>query len=212
MFKRSIQIKAKKYNNLCRYKSKQYGINEELAIRKGENGNMAIRKIRGEGEEILSKKSREVELESIKEEKIQELIDDMLETMYKANGVGLAAVQVGILKQIVVIDVDEECNNPIVLINPKIVKEKGTQEVEEGCLSFPNKFAKVVRPAEVVVEALDRNGNKIKIKAKELLAQAISHEYDHLNGIVFVDKIVPGTLEVVKPNDRVSNQNMKKKE
>lgn len=173
---------------------------------------MAIRKIRGEGEEILSKKSREVELESIKEEKIQELIDDMLETMYKANGVGLAAVQVGILKQIVVIDVDEECNNPIVLINPKIVKEKGTQEVEEGCLSFPNKFAKVVRPAEVVVEALDRNGNKIKIKAKELLAQAINHEYDHLNGIVFVDKIVPGTLEVVKPNDSVSNQNMKKKE
>lgn len=164
---------------------------------------MAIRKIRGEGDEILSKKSREVE--NIQDEKIQELIDDMLQTMYKANGVGLAAVQVGILKQIVVIDVSEECNEPIVLINPKITKEKGTQEVEEGCLSFPNKFAKVIRPAEVVVEALDREGKKIKIKAKELLAQAISHELDHLNGIVFVDKIVPGTLEVVTPNDDVDN-------
>lgn len=170
---------------------------------------MAIRKIREEGDEILSKKSREVE--NIKDEKIQELIDDMLETMYKANGVGLAAVQVGILKQVVVIDVDEDCNNPIVLINPKIVKEKGTQEVEEGCLSFPNKFAKVIRPAEVIVEALDRDGNKIKIKAKELLAQAISHEYDHLNGIVFVDKILPGTLEVVKPSDNNSSKNLKNK-
>ena len=162
---------------------------------------MAIRKIREEGDEILSKKSREVEIEDIKDDKIQELIDDMLETMYKANGVGLAAVQVGILKQIVVIDVEEDCSNPIVLINPKIIKEKGTQEVEEGCLIFPNKFAKVVRPAEVVVEALNREGKQIKIKAKELLAQAISHELDHLKGIVFVNKIIPGTLEIVKPND-----------
>lgn len=171
---------------------------------------MAIRTIREEGDEILSKKSRELDNDTIKDPKIQELIDDMLETMYKANGVGLAAVQVGILKQIVVIDVEEDCSNPIVLINPKIIKEKGTQEVEEGCLSFPNKFAKVERPAEVIVEALDRDGKKIKIKAKELLAQAISHELDHLNGIVFVDKIIPGTLEVVKPNDNVANKNSKK--
>ncbi|MCI8655173.1 MAG: peptide deformylase [Clostridia bacterium] len=170
---------------------------------------MAIRTIRGEGDEILSKKSREVDISNIKDEKIQELIDDMLETMYKANGVGLAAVQVGILKQIVVIDVEEDCSNPIVLINPKIIKEKGAQEVEEGCLSFPNKFAKVVRPAEVIVEALDRDGKKIKMKAKELLAQAISHELDHLNGIVFVDKIIPGTLEVVKPSDNTKNKNSK---
>lgn len=160
---------------------------------------MAIRNIRQEGDEILSKKSREVE--DIKDEKIQALIDDMLDTMYKANGVGLAAVQVGMLKQIVVIDVSEKCNEPIVLINPKIIKEKGTQEVDEGCLSFPNKFAKVIRPAEVVVEALDREGKKIKIKAKDLLAQAISHEIDHLNGIVFVNKIVEGTLEVVNPEE-----------
>lgn len=166
-------------------------------------GKMAIRKIREEGDEILKKKSREVEEIN---EKIQELIDDMLETMYKANGVGLAAVQVGVLKQVIVIDIDDG-NGPLVLINPKIIKEKGLQEVEEGCLSFPNKFAKVERPAEIVIEAIDREGYTIKVKAKELLAQAISHEIDHLNGIVFVDKIVPGTLEYAEPNK--SNQNKK---
>lgn len=157
---------------------------------------MAIRKIRAEGDEILRKKSRVVEEIN---EKIQELIDDMLETMYKANGVGLAAVQVGVLKQVIVIDIDDG-NGPLVLINPKIIKEKGEQEVEEGCLSFPNQFAKVIRPAEITVEALDRDGKTIKVKAKELMAQAISHEIDHLNGTVFVDKIVPGTLEYVNPN------------
>ena len=159
-------------------------------------GKMAIRKIREEGDEILKKKSREVEEIN---EKIQELIDDMLETMYKANGVGLAAVQVGVLKQVIVIDIDDG-NGPLVLINPKIIKEKGLQEVEEGCLSFPNKFAKVERPAEIVIQAKDRDGDTIKVKAKELLAQAISHEIDHLNGVVFVDKIIPGTLEYVDQN------------
>lgn len=157
---------------------------------------MAIRKIRGEGDEILKKKSRPVDEIN---EKIQELIDDMLETMYKANGVGLAAVQVGVLKQVIVIDIDDG-EGPLVLINPKIIKEKGEQEVEEGCLSFPNKFAKVIRPEEITVEALDRKGKTIKIKAKELMAQALSHEIDHLNGTVFVDKILPGTLEYVDPN------------
>jgi len=157
---------------------------------------MAIRKIREEGDEILKKKSRKVEEIN---EKIQELIDDMLETMYKANGVGLAAVQVGVLKQVVVIDIDDG-NGPLVLINPKILKEKGEQEVEEGCLSFPNKFAKVIRPYEVTVEALDRDGETIRVKAKELMAQALSHEIDHLNGMVFVDKVLPGTLEYVDPN------------
>lgn len=158
---------------------------------------MAIRTIRQEGDEILKKKSRQVEEIN---EKIQELIDDMLETMYKANGVGLAAVQVGVLKQVVVIDIDDG-NGPLILINPKIIKEKGEQEVEEGCLSFPNKFAKVIRPAEITIEALDRDGKTIKVKAKELMAQAISHEIDHLNGMVFVDKILPGTLEYVDPNN-----------
>ena len=152
---------------------------------------MAIRNLRLEGDSILYKKSREVE--NI-DEKTRELIDDMIETMYKYNGVGLAAVQVGILKRIVVIDLYDD-KGPIVLINPRILKTKGEQEVEEGCLSFPNKFAKIVRPAEVVVEYLDRNGKKVKLKAKELLAQAVSHELDHLEGELFIDKIIPGTLE-----------------
>ena len=99
---------------------------------------------------------------------IQTLIDDMIETMYKYNGVGLAAVQVGILKRVVVIDV-EDGEGVRVLINPKITKTKGEQEVDEGCLSFPNQYAKVIRPKEVTVEALDRSGKKITIKAKDFI-------------------------------------------
>ena len=156
---------------------------------------MAIRKLRLDGDEILKKKSREVE---VIDEKIQILIDDMIETMHKYNGVGLAAVQVGVLKRIITIDLYDD-NGPIVLINPVIIKTKGEQEVDEGCLSFPNQFAKVIRPAEVVVEYMDRDGKRMKVKAKELLAQAISHEVDHLNGEVFMDKIIPGTLEYVEP-------------
>lgn len=157
---------------------------------------MAIRTIREEGDEILKKVSRPVE--NI-DEKIQILIDDMIETMHKFNGVGLAAVQVGVLKRVVVIHTDYEKEEPIILINPEIKKEKGKQVVDEGCLSFPNKFAKVVRPEEVTVEALDRDGKRIKITGKGLLAQAISHEVDHLNGEVFMDKILPGTLEYATP-------------
>lgn len=157
---------------------------------------MAIRIIREEGDEILKKKSREVE---VIDEKIQELIQDMLDTMHKLNGVGLAAVQVGILKRIVVIDLYEEGVKPYILINPEIIKTKGEQTVEEGCLSFPNKFAKIVRPKEVTVKALNEAGEKIEIKGKDLLAQAISHEIDHLNGEVFIDKIIPGTLEIITP-------------
>ena len=158
---------------------------------------MAIRNLRFENDEILKKKSREVE--NI-DEKIQILIDDMLETMYKFNGVGLSAVQVGILKRVVVIDI-EDGTGPKILINPKIVKTKGEHEVEEGCLSFPNQYAKLIRPKEVTVEALDRNGKKITIKAKELLAQALCHEIDHLDGIVFVDKMIEETLEHVEPQE-----------
>ena len=159
---------------------------------------MAIRNIREEGDEILKKKSKEVD---VIDERIISLINDMLETMYKYNGVGLAAVQVGILKRICVIDIDDG-RPPLKLINPRIVKEKGEQEVEEGCLSFPNKYAKVIRPKEIVVEAINEEGKKIKIVAKDFLAQAIAHEVDHLNGEVFVDKMLPGTLEVVTPEDK----------
>lgn len=158
---------------------------------------MAIRNIREEGDEILKKKSREIEKI---DDRILELLDDMVETMHKYNGVGLAAVQVGVLKRAIVIDLYDD-KGPIKLINPVIVKEEGEQEVEEGCLSFPNKYAKMIRPAKVIVEALNEKGKKVKINAKELLAQALSHEIDHLNGIVFVDKMIPGTLEYVEPKE-----------
>ena len=155
---------------------------------------MAIRNIRQEGDEILKKKSREVE---VIDEKTKELINDMIETMHKYDGVGLAAVQVGILKRIIVIDIYDEKTPIVKLINPVILKQKGEREVEEGCLSFPNKFAKVKRPVEVEVEGLNENGEKVKIKAVELLAQALCHEIDHLNVITFVDRMEPGTLEYV---------------
>ncbi len=162
---------------------------------------MAIRIIREQGDDILSKKSREVEKI---DDRLQELIDDMIDTMHKYNGVGLAAVQVGILKRVLVIDLYDD-KGPIVMINPVILKEKGEQEVEEGCLSFPNQFARVIRPAEVFVEYTTREGKRIKLKAKELLAQAICHEVDHLNGEVFVDKMIPGTLEYVEPEEGDKN-------
>ena len=161
---------------------------------------MAIRNLRYQGDEILKKVSREVPLEDISSEKLQTLIDDMIETMHKYNGVGLAAVQVGVLKRVVVIDLYDD-NGPIVLINPVIIKTKGEQEVDEGCLSFPNEFAKVIRPMEVVAEYYDRDGKKMQVQAKELLSQVISHEVDHLNGEVFIDKIIPGTLEYVEPEE-----------
>ena len=158
---------------------------------------MAIRIIRQATDEILRKKSREVE---IVDDKIREILDDMVETMHKYNGVGLAAPQIGILKRLVVIDLYDE-KGPIKLVNPKIVKEKGKQEVEEGCLSFPNQYGRIVRPNKIKIEALNEEGQKIKLDGEALLAQAISHEIDHLDGILFVDKIIPGTLEYVAPDE-----------
>lgn len=158
---------------------------------------MAIRTIRTEGDEILKKKSKPVE---VVDDKIRELIKDMFDTMHKYEGVGLAAVQVGILKQIIVIDLEDE-GQKYVLINPEIISQTGEQVVEEGCLSFPNKFAKIKRPTNIKVKALNEKGEKIEISAKDLLAQAIAHEIDHLNGEVFIDKIIPGTLEYVEPEE-----------
>ena len=123
---------------------------------------MAIRNVRLENDEILRKKSRTVE---VIDDKIKELVDDMIETMHAHDGVGLAAPQVGILKRVVVIDLYDD-KGPYVLINPEIIKQKGEQEVEEGCLSFPNQFAKVIRPSEVTVKALDRDGKEYKLKGK----------------------------------------------
>ena len=156
---------------------------------------MAIREIRLSKDEILRKVAREVEEV---DDRIKELLQDMLETMYKYNGVGLAGPQVGILKRVIVIDLYDG-NKPLLLVNPKIIKSKGEQEVDEGCLSFPNEYAKVIRPKEVVVEALNEEGKKVKIVGKDLLAQALSHEIDHLNGVLFVDNMIPGTLEYVTP-------------
>ena len=143
---------------------------------------MAIRNLRYDNDEILRKRSREVtEIDN----KIRELALDMLDTMYKNDGIGLAAPQVGILKRIIVVDIGE---GPKVYINPVIVKASGKQTCEEGCLSFPNTFGNVDRPLNIVVEAYDIDGNKIKKKAKDLEAVALCHEIDHLDGVLFVDK------------------------
>lgn len=158
---------------------------------------MAIRQVRLETDEILRKKAKEVDEV---DDRIREILDDMLETMHEYNGVGLAGPQIGILKRIIVIDLYDG-NKPLKLVNPKIIKQKGEQEVDEGCLSFPNEFAKLIRPAEIIVEALNENGKKVKIKGEGLLAQALAHEIDHLDGILFVDKMIPGTLHYVDPNE-----------
>ena len=158
---------------------------------------MGIRNLRFEGDEILKKTSKEVE---VIDDKLQQLIDDMIDTMHKFNGVGLAAVQVGVLKRLLVIDLYDD-KGPIVMINPVILKTKKDREVQEGCLSFPNKFAQVIRPNEVTAEFTNREGKKIRVEAKELLAQAICHEVDHLNGELFIDKIIEGSLEYIDPNE-----------
>ena len=159
---------------------------------------MAVRQIRLSDDEILRKTSKEVEEVN---DKIRELLQDMLETMHKYNRVGLAGPQVGVLKKVIVIDLYDG-SEPLKLVNPKIIKTKGNQEVEEGCLSFPNEYAKIIRPKEVVVEALNENGEKVKIVGKDLLAQALAHEIDHLNGILFIDNIISGTLEYVNPDEK----------
>lgn len=145
---------------------------------------MAIRNIREFGDEVLAKKCKEV---TEMTPRIKDLIEDMLDTMYEANGVGLAAPQVGILKRIVVIDVTGE--NPYILINPKIVESSGEQRGVEGCLSLPDKHAIVTRPNYVKCVALDVNMKPIEVEGTELLARAICHELDHLEGIMYVEKM-----------------------
>ena len=159
---------------------------------------MAIRNLRYEGDEILKKQSKIVEEIN---DKIRELALDMIDTMHKYDGLGLAGVQVGILKRIIVIDLYDDVSK-FCLINPEIVeKSKETVELEEGCLSYPNQFGKVVRSAKVKVKALDLNGKKVTLEAEGLLAQALQHEIDHLNGEVFKDKILPGTFEIITPQE-----------
>lgn len=151
---------------------------------------MALRNIKFLGEDCLRKKCKEV---SEITPRVQVLIEDMLDTMYEANGVGLAAPQVGILKRIVVIDVGE---GPIVMINPVIIETSGEQTGEEGCLSVPGKAGIVTRPNYVKAKAMDENMQEFEIEGEGLLARAICHECDHLDGILYVDKAEGGIHDV----------------
>ncbi len=152
---------------------------------------MALRKIRVMGDEVLRKKCKEVKTVN---DRIRVLIDDMFDTMYEENGVGLAAPQVGVLKRIVVIDVGDE---PLVFINPVILETSGEQTGDEGCLSLPGKSGVVTRPSYVKVRAFDEEMNEFELEGTELLARAICHECDHLDGILYVDK-VEGQLKSVQ--------------
>jgi len=146
-----------------------------------------LRKILTEPDPILRKKCETLEKVDTDTKK---LMDDMLETMYSAPGIGLAAVQVGILKRLIVIDISkaEEKKNPLFLINPKIIHQsKKTSVYEEGCLSIPGQFAEIERPAECTVKYIDYHGKEKELKADGLLATCVQHEVDHLNGILFID-------------------------
>ncbi|MFZ5352633.1 MAG: peptide deformylase [Bacillota bacterium] len=145
---------------------------------------MAIRIIRKDNDEILRKISKKVD---VIDDRILTLLDDMRDTLFDAEGVGLAAPQIGVLRRVVVIDVGEGL---IELINPVIVYEKGEQIEVEGCLSLPGRSGKVKRPEKVIVRAQDRKGNTIEITGTELLARAICHEVDHLNGVLYIDKVI----------------------
>lgn len=146
---------------------------------------MAIRNIRISTDEVLRKKCKPVKEIT---PNLLTLLDDMADTMYEANGVGLAAPQVGILKRVVVIDVGEGL---VELINPVILETSGSQIDDEGCLSVPGKYAPVERPNYAKVEAMDREGNKFIIEGGELMARALCHEIDHLDGILYIDKALP---------------------
>lgn len=152
---------------------------------------MALRKIVKKNDEVLHKKCKPVE---VFDERLGILLDDMAETMYKAEGVGLAAPQVGILRRVVFIDIGE---GPVELVNPVIVKQKGSQRGIEGCLSCPNEWGYVVRPMELTVKAQDRTGKPIEYKCSEFFARAVCHELDHLDGHLFTEK----ADEMVDPRD-----------
>ena len=147
---------------------------------------MALRQIREYGDDVLTKECREVKEIT---PRVRELVEDMLDTMYDANGVGLAAPQVGVLKRIVVIDVSPEADQPLVMINPVILEKDGEQTGYEGCLSLPGKSGIVTRPNHVKARAMDLDGNEYEIEGEELLARAICHELDHLDGHMYVEKV-----------------------
>ena len=159
---------------------------------------MAIRNIRTYGDSCLTKECKPVKEMN---RKLEVLIEDMLDTMYEAQGVGLAAPQVGILKRIVVIDVSEEGDEPIVLINPEIIETSGEQRGAEGCLSVPGKAGEVVRPNVVKVRAQDLEGNWFEIEGEELLARAFCHEIDHLNGVLYTEHVIGELVDTSQQNE-----------
>ena len=153
---------------------------------------MALRNVVKYGDPILRKKSRTVE---VFDRRIATLVEDMFETMYETNGVGLAAPQVGILKRLVVMDVSAEQDQPLVFINPSIVETSGEQTGYEGCLSVPGKSGLVTRPNYVKAVALDRNLQPFEIEGTELLARCMCHEFDHLDGKLYVDLVQGGLVD-----------------
>ncbi len=159
---------------------------------------MATRQIRTIGDDILQKECKPVKEMT---ERTRELIEDMFETMYEANGVGLAAPQVGVLKQIVVIDVDD--GNQYVLINPEIIEEEGSQTGPEGCLSVPGKSGTVTRPNRVKVRALDENMEVFELEGEELLARAICHECAHLHGQLYVELVEGELMDVTMEEEEI---------
>ncbi len=150
---------------------------------------MALRNVVKVGDPILNKKSRVVEKF---DDRLSVLIDDMFETMYQAEGVGLAAVQVGLLKRVIVLDAGD---GPIELVNPEIVFQEGEQRESEGCLSVPGKYGVCVRPAKVQIKAQDRTGKWHVYTGEGLKARCFCHELDHLEGILFTDKVIGGIQE-----------------
>ena len=153
--------------------------------------NLALRNIRVEGDPILRKRCREVEAV---DDRLSILISDMIETMYDADGVGLAAPQVGILKRVVVIDVGE---GPVIMINPEILETSGSQTGQEGCLSVPGKFGIVTRPMYVKAKAYDLDMNEIIVEGEELMARAICHEIAHLDGDLYIDHVEGELMDAV---------------
>ena len=160
---------------------------------------MAIRKVRELGDDVLTKECREVTKMT---PRISQLIDDMFDTMYEYNGVGLAAPQVGVLRRIIVVDIGED---PRVLINPKIVYREGKQTGDEGCLSYPGKYGIVSRPMKITVEGLDRDMNPVSWDAEGLLARCFCHEVDHLDGHMYTE-FVEGEIHDVAMEEAMEEQ------
>ena len=161
---------------------------------------MALRVIRVEGDPILNKRCREIKEMT---PRIRELAEDMKETMYSEGGVGIAGPQVGVLKRITVIDVGE---GPIVFINPEIIESSGEQEGPEGCLSVPGKRGVVKRPMKVRARALDLDMNQFEVEGEGLFARAMCHEFEHLDGHLYLEKVEPGTLAAVTEDEEYEDE------